>query len=136
MDEFFRKCYGITRIALAYIIRKDTTPKEGEETYWDDLLEQMIERAPHTITEASGTIIKHPTFVKDNKMLFDKLAELTRDHECWTYIKPHARARMAGQPTWSSRTIILGQQHWQHGCNSRAQVDQCHLQRRREALGF
>ena len=26
-------------------------------------------------------------------MLFDKLAELTRDHECWTYIKPHARAR-------------------------------------------
>ena len=53
----------------------------------------MIERAPHTITEANGTIIKHPTFVTDNKMLFDKLAKLTREHECWTYIKPHARAR-------------------------------------------
>ena len=26
-------------------------------------------------------------------MLFDKLAELTKEHECWTYIKPHARAR-------------------------------------------
>ena len=26
-------------------------------------------------------------------MLFDKLAELTREHECWTYIKPHTRAR-------------------------------------------
>ena len=24
--------------------------KEGEETDWDDPLEQMIERAPHTIT--------------------------------------------------------------------------------------
>ena len=48
--------------------------------------------SPHTLTEANGTIIKHPTFVTDNKMLFDKLAELTREHECWTYIKPHARA--------------------------------------------
>ena len=25
-------------------------------------------------------------------MLFDKLTELTREYECWTYIKPHARA--------------------------------------------
>ena len=29
-----------------------------EETDWDDPLEQMIERAPHTITEADDTIIK------------------------------------------------------------------------------
>ena len=63
MDEFFRKSYGITSIPLAYIIRKHTTPKEEEETDWDDPLEQMIKRAPHTITEANGTIIKHPTFV-------------------------------------------------------------------------
>ena len=53
----------------------------------------MIEREPQAITEADGTIIKHPTFVTDNIMLFDKLAELTQEHECWTYIKPHARAR-------------------------------------------
>ena len=91
IDEFFCKCYGITRIPLAYIIRKDSTPKEGEKTDWDDQLEHMKDRAPHTITEANGTITKHPTFVTDNKMLSDKLAELTREHECWTYIKPHAR---------------------------------------------
>ena len=63
---------------MAYIIRKDS-----EESDCDDQLEQMIERAPHTITEANGTIIKYPTFVTDNKMFFDKLAD----------IKPHARAR-------------------------------------------
>ena len=80
-------------IPLAYIIRKDSKPKEGEETDWDDPLEQLIERGPHTITEANGTIIKHPMFVPDNKMLFDMLAELTREHECWTCIKSHARAR-------------------------------------------
>ena len=61
--------------------RKETTPKEGEETDWDDPLEWMIERAPHTITEANGIITKHPTFVTDNKMLFDRLAELTRECE-------------------------------------------------------
>ena len=102
IDEFFRKCYGIASIPLAYIIRKDATPKEGEETDWDDLLEQMIESAPHGITEAN------PTFGTENKMLFDKLAELTRKHECWTYIMPHPEPEMAGQPTWPSRTIILG----------------------------
>ena len=76
IDEFFHNCYVTTNIPLAYILRKDSAPKEGEEIDWDDPLEQMIERAPHTITEADGTIIKHPTFVTDNKMLFDNLAEL------------------------------------------------------------
>ena len=108
IDEIFRKCYGITSIPLAYIIRKDTTPKEGEETYWDDPLEHMIERAPHTITEANGTIIKHPTFVTDNKMLFDKLAELTRDHECWTYIKPRTRARNGRAAYMAFKNRYLG----------------------------
>ena len=69
-DEFSSKCYGKTNIPLAYIIRKDTTPKEGEETDWDDPLEQMIERAPHNITQGNGTIIKHPAFVTGNKRLF------------------------------------------------------------------
>ena len=62
-DEFLCNYYGTTNISLAYIIWEDSTPKEGEETDWDDPLEQMIERAPHTITEADGAIIKHPTFV-------------------------------------------------------------------------
>ena len=59
IDEFFCKCFGITNIPFTYVIRKDSTPKDGDETEWDDPLEQMIERAPHSITEADGTIIKH-----------------------------------------------------------------------------
>ena len=53
----------------------------------------MIEKAPQTITEANGTIIKHPIFVTDNETLFDKLVELAREHEGWTNIMPHARVR-------------------------------------------
>ena len=108
IDEFFRKCYGITSIPLAYIIRKDPTPKEGHETDWDDPLEQMIERAPHPITEANGTILKHPTFVTDNKMLFDTLTQLTREHEWWTYIKLHARARNGRAAYMAFKNHYLG----------------------------
>ena len=52
--------------------RPNTQGKEDNDT--DDPLEQMIERAPHTLTEANDIIIKHHTIVTDNKMLFDKLA--------------------------------------------------------------
>ena len=71
IDEFFHNCYETTNINLSDIIREDSTHKEGEETDRDDPLEQMIERAPHTITETDGTIIKHPTFVTGNEMYFD-----------------------------------------------------------------
>ena len=47
IDEFFHKCYGITSIHLAYIIRKDSTPKENEDTDMYDPLEQMIESPSH-----------------------------------------------------------------------------------------
>ena len=107
IDEFFHNCYRTTKIPLAYIIRKDSTPKEGEETDWDDPLEQMIERAPHTTTEADGTI-RHPTFKTDNKMFFDKLAELTCEHKCWTYIKPHARARNGREAYMAFKNHYLG----------------------------
>ena len=48
------------------IIRKDSTPKEKEDTVIDDPLEQMIERVPLTLTEVNDTIIKHHTSVTDN----------------------------------------------------------------------
>ena len=64
--------------------------------------------APHTFTEANGTITKHPTSVTDNKMFFDKLAELTRDHECWTYIKHHARARNGRAAYMAFKNHYLG----------------------------
>ena len=108
INEFSHKCYGITSTYLAYIIRKDSTTKENEDTDMDDPLEQMIERAPHTLTEANDTIIKHHTFVTDNKMHFDKLAELTRDYECWTYIKPHARARNGRAAYMAFKNHYLG----------------------------
>ena len=53
----------------------------------DDPLEQIIERVPHTLTE---------------------LAELTREHVCWTYIKPHARVRNGRTAYMAFKSHYLG----------------------------
>ena len=106
IHEFFHKCYGITSIPLASSSGKTPHPRKGKKL--TNPLEQMIERAPHTFTEADGTIIKHPTFVTDNKMLFDNLAELTREHQCWTYIKPHTRARNGREADMAFKNHYLG----------------------------
>ena len=68
----------------------------------------MIESAPHIIIEADSTIIKHPTFVTHNKMFFGKLAELTHENECWTYMKPHARARNGREAYMAFKNHYLG----------------------------
>ena len=53
----------------------------------DNPLEQIIEGVSHTLTE---------------------LAELTREHECWTYIKPHARARNGRAAYMAFKSHYLG----------------------------
>ena len=71
-------------------------------------MEQLLERAPHIIAEVDGTIIKHPTFGTDYKIFFNKLAELTCEHEYWTYIKPHARARNGREAYMAFKNHYLG----------------------------
>ena len=68
----------------------------------------MIERAPHTITQADGTIIKLPSLVTDNKMSFDKNGKLTCEQECWTYIRSHARARNGREAYMAFKNHHLG----------------------------
>ena len=49
----------------------------------------MIARAPMML--ANGD--EHPTFLTDRQTIWDKISDLTHDHECWTYVKPAQRAR-------------------------------------------
>ena len=36
---------------------------------------------------------EHPTFLTDHQTVRDKISDLTREHECWTYVKPAQCAR-------------------------------------------
>ena len=39
---------------------------------------------------------------------FDKIAELTREHKCWTYMKPHARVRNGRAAYMAFKNHYLG----------------------------
>ena len=78
----------MTNIPLAYITREHVEPMEGEEDTWDDPLDQMIDRVLHFIPQVGANPTRHPTFIVDNKTVFDKLDEMTRSYACWSYVKP------------------------------------------------
>ena len=73
-------------------MREHVKPMEGEEDTWDDPLDQMIDRAPHFISQVGANPARHPTFIVDNKTVFDKLAEMTRSYACWSYVKLFLRS--------------------------------------------
>ena len=85
----------MTNIPLAYTMRVHVEPMEGEEDNWDDPLDQMIDRAPHFIPQLGANPARHPTFIMDNKTVFDKLAEMTRNYTCWSYVKPFLTSNSA-----------------------------------------
>ena len=99
IDEYFWNSFGMTNIPLAYVTREHVELMEGEEDTWDDPLDQMIDWAPHFIPQVGANPARHPTFIVDNKTVFDKLAEMTRGYACWSYVKPFLCSRN-GQATY------------------------------------
>ena len=93
INEYFRNSFGMTNIPLTYVTREHTKPMEGEEDTWDAPLDQMIDWAPYFIPQVGANPARHPTFIVDNKTLFDKLAEMTRSYACWSYVKPFLHSR-------------------------------------------
>ena len=92
LREYFRNIYGITKIPLLYVVREQETPRDEPEGHWEDPMMQMIDWAPHWIPAAGGAgAVRHPSYMVDNKMVFDKLAEICHTHSCWTYIRPFLR---------------------------------------------
>ena len=55
-------------------------PLEG----YDSFQEEMIARAP--ILDPAGNYTA--TFLSDRQRVWEKIAEITRDHDCWTYVRP------------------------------------------------
>ena len=68
----------MTNIPLSYITREHVEPMEGEKDTWYDPLDKRIDQAMHFIPEVGANPARHPTFIMDNKTVFDKLTEMTR----------------------------------------------------------
>jgi hypothetical protein len=89
LNEFLRGNLGVTGIPLAYVIRDEMGVTNDPADGWPTKQDEMIGRAP--IENAAG--VRVATFVTDNQRVWELLAAITRDHDCWTYVKVAQRRR-------------------------------------------
>lgn len=83
--EFLRIFLGETKIPLAYVIRDTVELPEGDDPSdgYATVQDEMIRRAPH------GTQV----YQTDNQMVWTIIAQISREHDCWTYVKPAQSTR-------------------------------------------
>lgn len=90
--EYLRGCLGTDKTPLAYVIRSNLDPEEAPHGGFPTFTDELIARAPIR-TEVNGNTTYNETYLEDRVLVWNKLDELTRSHECWTYVRPAQRAR-------------------------------------------
>lgn len=93
LEEYFRSVLGETsKIPLAYVIREEEDPAPSADdppTNYDSRQEELIARAPMRGPDGRFT----ETYLGDRAKVWELLAGVCRNQECWTYVKPGMRAR-------------------------------------------
>ena len=102
--ELLRGNLGVTGIPLAYVVREDEAVGADPVDGWDTQQDEMIGRAP--IVNAAGN--RTDTFITDNQRTWVIISEITRDKECWTYVKVAQRTRDGRMAFWSLYNHYLG----------------------------
>ncbi|KAI2502051.1 Reverse transcriptase (RNA-dependent DNA polymerase) [Fragilaria crotonensis] len=95
IEEYLRSYLGERKIPLAYVIRKnDAVPEDdvGGAVY-PTIQDEMIARAPHYTLNAANMRISDPTYLVNREKVWDIISKITREHSCWTYVKPAQRTR-------------------------------------------
>ena len=107
IDEYYRNVLGETGIPLSYVIRRtEAVPPaaaDPPDNYTTPIME-MTERAPHT--DANGVHL--PVYLRDREKVWDLLARMCRQEECWTYIRSAQRARNGRAAYWQLYNHFLG----------------------------
>ena len=91
IEEWLRGCLGVTKIPLAYVVRDNvealTVDPIGGFT---SKQEEQTARTP-IVTVAGGNVFT-ATYMSDHAKVWEKMSKLTRDHECWSYVRPAQRS--------------------------------------------
>jgi hypothetical protein len=74
----------------------------------------MIGRAPLVVDCTALPLVYTPVFKADNKALWLKLAAMTRDKPCWTYIRPFQRVQDGRKAFWALYDHYLGPSNVDH----------------------
>lgn len=95
IEEYLRSYLGERKIPLAYVIRKtDAVPDDDVGgTIYPTIQDEMIARAPHYTLNAANMRIPDPTYLVNREKVWDIISKITREHSCWTYVKPAQRTR-------------------------------------------
>ena len=71
---------------MAYVVRRDiAVPEADPSTNYRSRHAEMIRRAPHG-SYVNGVWVFDDTYIENSKIVFNIIAEITRDHACWTYV--------------------------------------------------
>ena len=96
IETYLRSRLGQKEIPLAYVVRRDiAVPEADPPTNYRSRHAEMIRRAPHG-SYVNGVWVFDDTYIENSKIVFNIIAEITRDHACWTYVKP-AQADLDGR---------------------------------------
>ena len=108
LEEYFRGYLGVDGIPLAYIIRR---PRIDERVAIDPIggfgsvQDEMIHRAPHLAADGTTDLASYRT---DRLKVWELLAEICRNLDCFTYIKPEQRLRDGRRAFWRLHDHYLG----------------------------
>jgi hypothetical protein len=93
VEEWLKGTYGQTKTSLGYVVRRSEEIPVGIDPAGDyhTVYEEMIARAPHRVGGPGSDL--SATFTVDSAQVFEMIASITREHECWTYVKPAQRRR-------------------------------------------
>ena len=107
LDSYFLSFLGDTGIPLSYVIRREradpAVPVDPPDGY-ASVSDEMIHRAPHQ--DENGMDL--PSYLADRVKVWDLLAALCRDHNCYSYIKPAQRSRNGRDAYWRLNDHYLG----------------------------
>jgi hypothetical protein len=100
--EYLRGNLGVTKVPLSYVVRDDPdVPADADDpasgtvgSRYPNKQEEMIARAPFwSIVAGAAPGTYGASFLTDRERVWELISALTRDHECWSYVKPAQRAR-------------------------------------------
>mmetsp|Transcript_2969 Transcript_2969/g.4277 ORF Transcript_2969/g.4277 Transcript_2969/m.4277 type:complete len:119 (+) Transcript_2969:105-461(+) len=80
------KIFGVTKIPLAYVVREDTAvPAAVQVNGYTTNIDELIARSP---IEGTGATQWNQTYLTDRARVWELMSAITRNKECWTYVKP------------------------------------------------
>lgn len=108
IEEYLRGCLGITKIPLAYVVRLSVEVTADPVGGWSSRLDELIGRAPIATVNNQGEEQFTQTFLVDRSRVWQLISELTRSHDCWTYVKPAQKTRDGRMAFMGLRDHYLG----------------------------